>query len=254
MRTRTLYGILVLCLFVIGVVPTTAQEKEHFTTIKDKHRIESMQRSFMMSFSLGSNFNTGGNDYSEWFGSRADVATQFDMRMNVAFARNWCAYFDLGLSFYKVQTDDLVQNIGNALLDELIPGLSKIKPSVALGVSYIVERNRWQLMPRVGIGWMSAGCSSDNSTTVDGKTTRLEIDRSPMFFNAGTSIGYRTSNKCSVIFDVSYRFPMQSCKAIHTTTLPDIPPVIVTNKSHSWANDLSVSIGIQLQMDLKKKK
>lgn len=253
MKKRTLLGILLLYLFVIGVIPATAQEKEYFTTTKYKQRIESMQRPFMMSFSLGPNFNTGGNDYSEWFGSRADVATQFNMRMNVAFARNWFAYFDLGLSFYKVQTDDLVQNIGDALLDELFPGLSKIKPSVALGVSYIVEKNRWQLMPRAGIGWMSAG-SSDKSETIAGKTTRLEIDRTPMFFNAGTSIGYRTSNKCSVILDVSYRCPMQSCKAIHTTTLPNASPVIITKKSHSWANDLSVSIGIQLQMDLKKNK
>ena len=32
MKTKTLLGILLLYLFVIGVIPTTAQEKEYFTT------------------------------------------------------------------------------------------------------------------------------------------------------------------------------------------------------------------------------
>lgn len=75
-----------------------------------------------------------------------------------------------------------------------------------------------------------------------------------MFFNTGTSIGYRTSNLCSVILDINYRCPLQYCKATYTTTLPDLPPVTEVMKSRSWANDLSVSLGIQLHLGKNNKK
>ncbi|WP_294547767.1 hypothetical protein [uncultured Bacteroides sp.] len=244
----------IMFFLIIGILPITAQEKEIYKSKKEKQKIESLQRPFIMSFSIGPNFNTGGNDYSEWFGSRANIATQFDWRMNVSFARHWCAYLDLGITFFKLQTNDLGENIATALIDKLLfPGLSKIKPSISTGITYIAEKGRWQFMPKAGIGWMSAGYSN-KTKTIDGKEYQLEIDRSPMFFNAGASIGYRTSNLCSVILDINYRCPIQSCKATYTTTSLDLPPVIETMKSHSWANDLSISLGIQLQLEMKKKK
>lgn len=243
----------VIVFLIIGMLPVTAQEKETYTIKKEKQKVESLRRPFTMSLSVGPNFNTGGSDYPEWFGSRADVVTQFDWRMNVSFARHWCAYLDLGVSFFKIQTDDLGENIAAAIIDKfLFPGLSKIKPSISTGVTYIAEKGRWQFMPRAGIGWMSAG-NSNKTKTIDGKEYRLEINRSPMFFNVGTSLGYRTSNVCSVILDINYRCPMQSCKATYTTTASNLPPVTGTMKSRSWTNDLSVSLGIQFQLEMGKK-
>lgn len=243
----------VIVFLIIGILPITAQEKAIYRSKKGKQQVESLQRPFLMSLSIGPNFNTGGNDCPEWFGSRANVATQFDWRMNVSFARHWSAYINLGASFFKVQTNDLGENIMTALADKLFPGLSKVKPSIGIGITYMIEKEKWQFMPRTGIGWMSAG-SSNKTKTIDGKEYQLEIDRSPMFFNMGASIGYRTSNLCSVILDINYRYPMQSCKAIYTTTLSDLPPVIETMKSRSWANDLSISLGIQFQLEMRKKK
>lgn len=243
----------VIVFLIIGMLPVSAQEKETYTIKKEKQKVESLRRPFTMSLSVGPNFNSGGSDYPEWFDSRADVVTQFDWRMNISFARHWCAYLDLGVSFFKIQTDDLGENIATAVVDKfLFPGLSKIKPSISTGITYIAEKGRWQFMPRAGIGWMSAG-NSNKTKTIDGKEYRLEINRSPMFFNVGTSIGYRTSNICSVILDINYRCPMQSCKATYTTTASNLPPVTETMKSRSWTNDLSVSLGIQFQLEMGKK-
>lgn len=241
----------VIVFLIIGMLSATAQENGINKNKKEKSKITSSQRPFMMSFSIGPNFNTGGSDYSEWFGSRANVATQFDWRMNVSFARHWCAYLDLGISFFKIQTNDLGENIAEALMDKfLFPGISKIKPSISTGITYIAEKGRWQFMPRAGIGLTSAG-NSNKTTSIGEKTYQLKINRSYMFFNTGASLGYRTSNLCSVIFDINYRYPMRSCKAIYTTTVSDLPPVAETMKSRSWANDLSVSLGIQLQLEMK---
>lgn len=237
---------------IVGILPAVAQEKGIYTTEKKNSNIESLQRPFIMSLSIGPNFNTGGNDYPEWFGSRANAVTQFDWRMNVSFVRHWCAYLDLGVSFFKIQTDDLGENLGAALIDKLLfPGLSKIKPSISTGITYLAEKGKWQFMPRVGIGWISGG-NSNKTKTIDGKEYRLEINRSPGFFNTGASLGYRTSNLCSVILDINYRCPMQSCKATHTTALSNLPLVTEIIKSRSWANDLSVSLGIQFQLEMRK--
>lgn len=241
----------VIVFLIIGMLSATAQENGIYKNKKEKSKIASSQQPFMMSFSIGPNFNTGGNDYSEWFGSRANVATQFDWRMNVSFARHWCAYLDLGISFFKIQTNDLGENIAEALMDKfLFPGISKIKPSISTGITYIAEKGRWQFMPRAGIGLTSAG-NSNKTTSIGEKTYQLKINRSCMFFNTGASLGYRTSNLCSIIFDINYRYPMRSCRATYTTTVSDLPPVAETMKSRSWANDLSVSLGIQLQLEMK---
>ncbi len=142
--------------------------------------------------------------------------------MNVPLFRHWCAYLDLGVSFFNIQTDNSGENIAGAVIDKLFPGLSKIKPSLSTGITYVVEKRKWQIMPRAGIGWTSAG-NSNKTKSADGKVYQLEINRSPMFFNTGASIGYRTSNLCSFILDINYRCPLQSCKATYTTTLQDLP-------------------------------
>lgn len=230
---------------------TYGNAQEVVQTSKEKQKVESSRLPFMMSFSIGPNFNTGGSDYAEWFGSRADVATQFDWRMNVPLFRHWCAYLDLGVSFFNIQTDDLGEKIAGAIFDKLFPGIRKIKPSLSTGITYVVGKRKWQFMPRAGIGCTSAGYS--NSTeSIDGKIYDLKINRSSMFFNTGASIGYRTSNLCSFVLDINYRCPLQSSKATYTSTLPDSPPVREVLKSRSWGNDLSVSLGIQLHFGKNK--
>lgn len=241
----------VMVFLIIGILPITAQEIDQAS--KEMHKTESSGLPFMMSFSIGSNFNTGGSDHAEWFGSRADVATQFDWRMNVSLLGQWCAYLDLGVSFFNLQTVDSGENMAGVVIDKLFPGLSKIKPSLSTGITYVVEKGKWQLMPKAGIGWTSAG-NSNKTKSADGKIYQLEINRSPLFFNTGASIGCHTSNLCSFILDINYRCPLQGCKATYTTTLPDLPPVTEVMKSRSWGNDLSVSLGIQLQLGKKKRR
>ena len=88
----------VIILFIIGTLPVAAQ---------DKASSLSSRSPFIMSFSIGPNFNTGGSEHIGYFGSRADVATQFDWRIAVGFARHWNAYLDIGFKvgeclFYRV--------------------------------------------------------------------------------------------------------------------------------------------------------
>ena len=144
-------------------------------------------------------------------------------------------------------------NIAQALGDKLFPGLSKIKPAASIGIGYTAEMGRWQLMPRVGIGRMSAG-GSEKTQTIEEATYKLEISRSSTFLNPGIAAGYRTSNLCSIILDVSYRCPLQDCKTTYTVTEPDLTSTTKTVNSRSWANDLSASFGIQLHMRLDKKR
>ena len=68
------------------------------------------------------------------------LPTQFDWRMNVPLFRHWCAYLDLGVSFFNIQTDNSGENIAGAVIDKLFPGLSKIKPSLSTGITYVVEK------------------------------------------------------------------------------------------------------------------
>lgn len=243
----------VIILLIIGILPLAAQNESSSSSQKGIQKITSVRHPFLMSFSIGPNFNTGGSEHPEYFGSRADVATQFDWRMSVGLARHWNAYLDIGLSFFKIQTDDLTTNIAQALGDKLFPGLSRIKPSASIGIGYTAEMGRWQLMPRVGIGRMSAG-GSEKTQTIEETTYKLKISRSSTFLNPGIAAGYRTSNLCSFILDISYRCPLQPCKATYTVAEPDLPSVTETISSRSWANDLSVSVGIQLHMGLGKKK
>ena len=99
----------VIILFIIGTLPVAAQ---------DKASSLSSRSPFIMSFSIGPNFNTGGSEHIGYFGSRADVATQFDWRIAVGFARHWNAYLDIGLSFFKIQTDDVWSYIPHTIGDK----------------------------------------------------------------------------------------------------------------------------------------
>lgn len=242
-------------LLLIGILPMAAQEPEEADRLpKGKQKIEFFQRPFMMSLSIGPNFNTGGSDYPEYFGTRPDVATQLYWRMSGAFTRHWGTYVDLGVGFFRVETNDWAQDLMEAIVDAMLPGITRIKPSVSAGINYLAEKGRWQFIPRAGIGWMDSGHSSDSTQKRGEKVSTFKVARASWFANAGASFGYRTSKVCSFILDINYRYPLQACKATYTTQSPEEAPVTKVWKSRSWANDLSVSLGILLQTEMKAKK
>lgn len=201
-----------------------------------------LQTPISMAFSIGGNFNTGSCGDQSLFPTRPDLCTQFDWRVNVAFARHWSAFMDLGMSFYKIKPSDSFSDIvSDALVEMFLPGVSHIHPSIALGAAYVAQVNRWQFSPRLGFGWMHVKSYHKKQNSID-----YEYKITPFYVNPAVSIGYRLSKVCSLILDVSYRCPLTASKGSITygTGISNTENF----KSHGWGNDLSISVGTQLNL------
>lgn len=207
---------------------------------------------FTFAISLGPNFNTGGSQSAEWFGSRPDVASQMDIMMNLKIVRRWSIYLDLAITFFETRQQSADKDPVAAILGELFAPVSSMKPSAAAGLAYSLPVERWSITPRAGIGVMSLG-SYHKSTTAGDTTKRLEKDISPMFVNAGVSAGYRLSRLCTLFLDASYRCPIQRATATYTVTRPDIPAETVSATSRSWGNDLTISMGVKFHLGARRR-
>lgn len=222
-------------------------QPDSINTIPDS-KFKPIERPFIMTVSVGPNFNTGGNKNTALFGSRPDVCTQFDWRMNIAFARRWTAYIDLGLNFYRIEKPEIVEAIMNALM----PGFGCIHPSASVGGSYTAYTGRWMFTPRTGFGYEYVN-KSDKSKSKDGVKIETKRKIVPLFWESGLTCAFRTSKLCAITLDLNYRCPLQPGKVTVKTTKDNISTV-EHFKSRSWANDLSLSLGFQLQADLSRKK
>lgn len=201
-----------------------------------------LQTPISMTVTLGANLNTGSCGDQSLFPSRPDACTQFDWRVNVAFAKHWSAFMDFGMSFYKIKpSDELGEIISDAIVEMFFPGVSHIHPSIAFGAAYVAQINRWQFSPRLGFGWMHVQSRDKKKNDV-----HYEYKIKPPYVNPALSIGYRLSNVCSLLLDVNYRCPLAESKGSITygTGISDTKNF----KSRGWGNDLSISIGTQLNL------
>ncbi len=202
---------------------------------------------FTFAISLGPNFNTGGSQSAEWFGSRPATAMQMDIMMNLAIVRRLSLYLDLGITFFEIRQQSADKDPVAAIIGELFSPVSSMKPSAAAGLAYTISVERWRIIPRAGIGVISMG-SYHKSSTVGDTTKRLDKDISPMFVNAGVSAGYRLSRLCTLFLDASYRCPVQRATATYTLTRPDTPAETLNATSRSWGNDLTLSLGVKFHI------
>lgn len=229
-----------LAVFCLGISSVAAQQANSLLKKQEERKLTSV----ILSVSMGTNIHTGGNEHPECFATRADVATQFDMRMNVFLSDCWSVYGDFGLTFFKLQkkSPGLFEEIFDALFDVAL----RFNPSLGVGASYMAEFGRFNLMPRAGLGYQLYAGDSNHTKQMNSVTYKSNVRRSSFFANAGCAFEYRLTEMWGLLFDVNYRYPLQSAKAKYTVQEADTPPVKQNWSSRSWTNDLSISLGIQL--------
>ncbi len=220
------------------------------TAVAAEKGMQRLERPFSMAFTIGPNFNTGGSEHGDVFGVRPEVCTQFDCRLGFGVARGWSVYADLGLSFYTLKVDNIGEGFANALLNALLPGYGSIHTSVAAGGAYLWQPGRFLLSPRAGIGWYHVKKGESSGRLDNG--VRVEYDRriAVPTFNAGLSVGFRTSRICTLIMDLNYRCPLARASANVTTTTGDGVTTAKKFRSGSWGNDLSLSVGVQFNVEM----
>lgn len=238
-------------LITVALFPAAARGQG---TANDSPRItaaEFPQRPLTIALSAGPNFNLGGSHGAEWFGTRPAAAMQFDLMMNLRIINRWSAYLDLGITFFETRGGSGNDTIGD-LLAKLFSPVSRMKPSVGIGLACTLPLGRWEIAPRAGVGIFSAG-AQNKTKTVGNTTERFEKEISPLYVNAGAGAGYRLSRLCTLFLDASYRCPVQRATAAYTVSRPGTPAETVTATSRSWAHDLSLSAGVKFHIGARKR-
>lgn len=220
--------------------------------VKQRRQPEPLRRPFVLSYSAGGNFNMGGNPYPAAFGTRPDVAPQTDMRFNFTIAPHWSVYADLGISFFRIETEET--DLGDILMDIFLPGIKSLQPYGSAGFSYMAEKSRWLFMPRAGAGLFSSTHSRKTRTSGDVEHT-YDVDMLAVFLEAGVSAGYRLTDMFALFVDVAYRYPLTSCRYIHASKPQEEAAISMETYESRWlANDLTVSFGVQFQFEMSRRR
>lgn len=196
---------------------------------------------FSLDIGVGANIGISSLDDVEKtvFDSRPSVATQVSLRPTYYFSRHWGAYADFRTNLFRF-------NDSEKLLDILMPGISKIKPSFSIGGTYRYEHARWQIQPRLGIGLNSYG-GSESNMNFNGNHIHRKLNGDMLCVDAAVSFAYRTSRVCAIYLDVNTMQQITQAKYTRTTTVDDVTTSTVI-KSGTWGNTLSISAGIRLHL------
>lgn len=220
--------------------------------VKQRRQIEPLRRPFVLSYSSGANFNMGGNPYPAEFGTRPDVAPQTDLRFNFTIAPHWSIYADLGISFFRIETEET--DLGDILIDIFLPGIRWLQPYGSAGFSYMAEKSRWLFMPRAGAGLFSSTQSRESRSTGEVEH-KYDVDMSAVFLEAGVSAGYRLTDMFALFVDVAYRYPLTPCRYLHTSKSQEETVIVMDTCESRWlANDLTVSFGVQFQFEMGRRR
>ena len=195
---------------------------------------------FALDLGLGANFDMSSlnSEQKAVFDRRPSVATQISFRPAYYFSRHWGAYADLRFNLFRLHEAE-------RLMDILIPGLSKLKPSITFGSTYRFEHGHWQLQPRVGIGWSNYGRSKSHLKTSDKEVSQRRTG-TMLCLDAGFSVAYRTSRVCALFIDLNTIQQLSPAKYT-CTTIEGGSESDLTVKSHTWGRTMSISAGIRLQ-------
>ena len=248
---------LIVALFSLSAVNAQTQPDSIFKTFK---------RPLFLSTSFGKTISLGEDDNEYWFGKQPAVYNEFAFRLTYFVVSHWGIYADL---YFGPGSDwtppiDTEWKIKDSELD-----LFHITSGFGIGVMYRYEHKRWQLFTRAGIGICEITPAPDMEHNIGDKYvdgTRIvegiyaRRHTMPSYVNLGLTGGYRLSKGISLVFDMNYRYPISSSKVeiSHETYVGNNYKPHVHSKqtytSRSWGNNLTVSVGIQLQCELSRDK
>ena len=222
-----------------------------------------LERPLLMSISYGKRINTGGNDNPGWFGRQKAAHNDLTIRMAYFVCHHWGIYGDLSFGGAPEWTPP-VAGVEWTEFYQCTP-FPELSVATSVGVMYRYESGRWQLFGRLGYGQIGLG-----NVSLDGLTdgmVRWEADRrvGSCYLDGGLSVGYRASRVISWLFDVHYRKPVcnrtshvQIRQILYDDKGDGVMETTWRSTSRSWGENLTISIGIQLQCELsgsgKKKK
>jgi len=206
---------------------------------------EYQKRSFMLDLGMGANFDMSSLDaeQQDYFDKRPGAVTQISMRPAYFFSRHWGAYADLRFNLFLLRKSE-------KFLDLLLPGLSKLKPSFTMGATYRFERGRWQIHPRLGLGFNCYGGMKSYKKVGDDEVSQ-KCTGSMFCLDGGISFAYRTSRVCSLFVDVNTMLQLAPAKYTCVSTTGGATTTYAVD-SHTWGNTMSISAGIRLQTSLSK--
>ncbi len=216
-----------------------------------------MKRPFILSAIYGRCINTGGNDNEYWFGRQNDNRGEFTIRATGMFSHHWGVF---GEMTFGSGGEEWTPPIEGDWYYEVMCGNVFDTFGMGIGMMYRYEYKRWQLFARIGTGFCNIDGQAkyqlldeeSDEQTSDSYNSVLHAERftRPVYVNFGITGGYRISRVCSVIFDVNYRYPYTSSKVYIIPELGNDTYEPKTYTSRSWGNNITFSIGVQLQCEL----
>lgn len=221
-----------LSLVILFVAPVSAYASDPYKCYE--------KGTFALDLSMGDNIDLSSlsQEQKAVFDERPHSAFQISLRPCYYFSRHWGSYVDLSLCFFRF-------NDKESLLDVLMPGISKLKPTLSLGETYHFEHGPWQIEPRLGVGIVVYGHSSSKRKFNEKETIR-KLSGCMWSVDAGVSAAYRASNVCSIFVDFRAMQPFTPAKYSKTTTVDGVTTGYKVN-TYTWGRSMTVSIGIRLQ-------
>ncbi len=186
------------------------------------------------------------------FAQRTAIAPYYDCRLTHLFSPRFGWYADIRLKFFDMQSSN---PLIDALLDLLIPGITKIHPACSAGLVYRFEGERWQCYPRIGIGKSYYGGDYEKQSTWDKRTHEEWCRSSSLCMNLGVSTQYRLTPKIALMMDIFFQEPLTRAKSYLIDKNDGITLQEYAYSNRSIGRELNASLGIGLWFGkaLKKK-
>lgn len=248
MKERLLF-ILFLCLCSLS----HAQEFE----LKQTKAWVPYEKRFLIDVRLGANFDLfhrSDHSDSRILSSKKSTTPTYDISMSYLFSKRLGWYGNLHMNFYKERFPDEVHSIIDDLINEFFKeffgSINRLHPSINAGMLYRIEKGRWGIYPRAGVGYMAY--LSDRKSTKNKKKNGQEISMSyrqkarPLFAEMGVSVNYYASKSTFFTVQAGYQQPLQKSSAQLIYTADGVETENIHYRSRSIGRNIKLSTGVGL--------